>query len=340
MLKNPNDLISIIVPVYNVADFLYSCIASIQNQTYRNLEIILVDDGSTDSSSEICDELASKDSRISVIHQQNAGLSGARNTGIKHATGKWSMYLDSDDSLDGRCIEWLYYSVATTNSDMAIGSFSLQSPNDISAVHTLRPFDSKQIHTVNSQTAVCEIFSENVVSTAAWAKLALTEIWKNCLFPEGQYYEDLCTTWKAISMCNSISIVPLPVYHYTKRDSSITSAPNINRLFDYDKSIKSMLSCVTKSYGIHSKVQTYAQFRACLEYSRLIEALYNPNITDGASRQILLHQSATYIRNNWSKSLCASKAPITQRIRILLVALSPSIASSIRRRVGSIGVHN
>ena len=113
------DLISVIVPVYNVEQYLERCINSIINQTYKNLEIILVDDGSTDSSGSICDTLYTSDNRILVIHQDNGGLSCARNTGIDHNRGKYVTFVDSDDWIDIRMIEKLYSRIIKDNSQIA-----------------------------------------------------------------------------------------------------------------------------------------------------------------------------------------------------------------------------
>ena len=114
------DLISVVVPVYNVEAYLNRCIDSIIGQTYKNLEIIIIDDGSTDKSSQICDEYLTVDTRITVVHQENKGLSNARNTGIKHSKGKYISFVDSDDYLDLRFIELLYSSMIAQNADIVV----------------------------------------------------------------------------------------------------------------------------------------------------------------------------------------------------------------------------
>ena len=118
------DLISVIVPVYNVEQYLERCINSIVNQTYKNLEIILIDDGSTDSSGSICDTLCTSDNRILVIHQDNGGISCARNTGIDHSRGKYVTFVDSDDWIDIRMIEKLYSRIIKDNSQIAFCNFA------------------------------------------------------------------------------------------------------------------------------------------------------------------------------------------------------------------------
>jgi len=119
-----NDLISIIVPVYNVEKYLRKCIDSIINQTYENIDIILIDDGSTDSSSEICNEYSKKDKRIKVIHKENRGVSSARNEGIKHARGEWITFIDSDDWIEKNFCEILLKKVLETKSDVALCGYN------------------------------------------------------------------------------------------------------------------------------------------------------------------------------------------------------------------------
>ena len=118
-----NDLISVIVPVYNVELYLQQCIDSILNQTYSNLEIILIDDGSTDNSSIICDINLEKDHRIKVIHKQNGGLSNARNVGVKNAQGKFVAFIDSDDYISEDYIEVLYRLICKYNADISVCRF-------------------------------------------------------------------------------------------------------------------------------------------------------------------------------------------------------------------------
>ena len=116
------DLISVVVPIYNVENYIKKCVDSILSQTYKNLEIILVDDGSPDNCPQICDEYAQKDNRIKVIHKENGGLSDARNAGIDISKGKFITFIDSDDYIEKDYVEVLYNSIKENASDMAIGS--------------------------------------------------------------------------------------------------------------------------------------------------------------------------------------------------------------------------
>ena len=118
-----NELISVIVPVYNVADYVEKCVKSIIKQTYNRIEIILVDDGSTDGSGEICDRLVQSDDRIHVLHKMNGGLSDARNAGIEQAKGDYYVFIDSDDYVDGHMIEALYHALYVNRADISVCGF-------------------------------------------------------------------------------------------------------------------------------------------------------------------------------------------------------------------------
>ena len=125
------DLISIIIPVYKVEKYIYKCIDSVLNQTYKNLEIILVDDGSPDKCPEICEEYAKKDNRIKIIHKKNGGLSDARNAGLKVATGKYIGFVDSDDYIEKDMYQVLYNNIIKTNSDISIVNLKEVKENEI-----------------------------------------------------------------------------------------------------------------------------------------------------------------------------------------------------------------
>ena len=123
------ELISVIVPIYNTGKYLVECVESLRKQTYSNIEIILVDDGSTDTSIEICDEFAEKDSRIRVFHKKNEGSAIAKNFGIQQSRGEYIILVDSDDIVSDRMIEVLYTQIKEKNADIAIGNYYISSPN-------------------------------------------------------------------------------------------------------------------------------------------------------------------------------------------------------------------
>lgn len=209
------DLISVIVPVYKVEDYLCKCIESICNQTYTNLEIILVDDGSPDNCPSICDNYAKKDTRIKVIHKINGGLSDARNVGTDLATGKYIFYVDSDDYVDNDIIEILYTELLNNNSEIAVSRYDKIYNNTISEK---RVYNENIIKGTGSDI-LYDLLSDG--GWTAWGKLYKREIIGNNRFTKGILYEDFDLIPSLFIKTNKALIVNRPMYHYLVRDNSI-----------------------------------------------------------------------------------------------------------------------
>lgn len=217
-----NTIISIVIPVYNVAKWLTSCIESIINQTYSKMEILLVDDGSTDGSERICDEYGQKDNRIKVIHKKNGGLSAARNTGIDAATGKYITFIDSDDFVDSAYIEYLYNLITTNDSDLSVCQLYFVDEDDKLLSHS-----GCRVNKIIRCNYNCmkDYLSENAIGTVAWRKLYKKSLFEDGIrFPVGKYNEDVWTTYKLIAKCNSIAIGDKELYAYRQREGSIMNS--------------------------------------------------------------------------------------------------------------------
>ncbi len=226
------DLISIIVPVYNVEAYLKRCIESILNQTYKDIEIILVDDGSTDNSSKICDEYKNKDKRIKVIHKVNGGLSSARNRGLDIAKGKYIGFVDSDDYISPKMYEILYKELINNNADISACDDVVFQKKE--AVFNI--VDDYKIEIYNKYDAMKELISlTNHVDSTAWNKLYKKSLFNKVRYPNGFIYEDIGTTFKLINKIKKIVYVDLKLYAYNFRVSSITNTNNINKKTIYDK---------------------------------------------------------------------------------------------------------
>lgn len=221
------DLISIIVPIYNVELYLDDCIKTIINQTYKNIEIILVDDGSTDNSAKICDEYEKKDSRIKVIHKENGGLSDARNKGLEEAKGKYICFIDSDDLISYKFIEILYKQCIDNNSEIAICQLQIVKDNENKKINVE---DTKNINVQNMTGRKLSIFIYNGeykdISFSACNKLYRRDLFinNNIKYPYGKYYEDTQTTFKLFYKANNITINNEFLYYYRKREESITTS--------------------------------------------------------------------------------------------------------------------
>ncbi len=230
---NPNPLISIIIPVYNVEPYLKDCLDSVINQTYKNLEIILVNDGSTDNSKTICEEYKKKDSRIILINQKNSGLSSARNAGIKQSTGEYISFIDSDDYVEKDYVEYLHNLVQTTNSKISICPHYEKTESG-----KMLNFNAEKNPTASFsvEIALKRMLNEKGFNLQATSKLFSSELFKNIIFPEEKLHEDVGTTYKlfleAYNQDSSakISFGSKPKYIYNLRTSSIT-----NRKFNQKK---------------------------------------------------------------------------------------------------------
>lgn len=238
-----NPLISIIVPIYNVEPYLRKCIDSIINQTYKNLEIILVDDGSPDNCGSICDEYAKTDSRIKVIHKVNGGLSDARNAGLRIATGEWITFVDSDDWLENNALEQMLNLANSNHADLIIGSTQKINDADNSIVWVDSSDTECQI--MNSTQAMCDFFLNGC---ASWARLYKANIHKDVLFPVGEINEDEAIVLTILEKCTKIIRTPTIVYNYRYRAQSITTSSFSIKKLDWCKHCKQNSDYITNKY--------------------------------------------------------------------------------------------
>lgn len=211
-------LISVIIPVYNVAKVLERCVNSVCKQVYPNLEIILIDDGSTDLSGKFCDVFAKRDRRVKVIHQDNQGLSAARNAGIKIAKGKWLTFVDSDDTIRPEMIDLLHKMCYTHKVKMSICGF-YEVKNEGEGSLSRKPAEEKVLTTAECLKAM---LCEEGFTMSAWGKLYARELFDLVKFPERRLYEDVGTTYKLVLQCDKIAVSSAREYNYYQNDNSIT----------------------------------------------------------------------------------------------------------------------
>lgn len=213
-----NDLISVVVPIYNVEKYLEKCLNSILKQTYKNIEVILVDDGSPDNCGKICDEYALKDKRIKVIHKINGGLSDARNAGINIATGKYITFIDSDDFITKESIEILYQNIIKYKKDISIGQ--INTFDDEKNINI--EFVKENISEYKTKEAMEQLLYNTKYTSSTAGKLFLTSLFKNIKFPYGKKYEDLATVYRLIFNSNGVVVTNQIVYNYfVARENSI-----------------------------------------------------------------------------------------------------------------------
>lgn len=216
-------LISVIIPVYKVENYLDECVASVASQTHKNLEIILVDDGSPDNCPQMCDSWAQKDSRIKVIHKKNGGLSDARNAGLGIASGDYVAFVDSDDCIEPDMLEKLLSALLRTDSDIA--ACGIRNFGADKGTWGCQDFvgTPEQIYT--------KLYNETAYPVAAWNKLYRRSCWETLRFPVGKICEDTFTTYQLIHNAKRIVMIPEALYCYRIRPESImTSAFSPKRM--------------------------------------------------------------------------------------------------------------
>lgn len=230
-MNTEKKLISVMVPVYNVAPYITNCLESLIHQTYTNLEIILVDDGSTDNSLEICQEYAKKDKRIKVIHKENGGLSTARNAGLDVATGDYYSFVDSDDYISTRFYEIMLNVALEHSADIVECDYNKIPFEDVTPENKENFLDIKenrQVSIINNEESLLELFSDDlhlyIKTVVSWSKLYKKETYNNIRFPVGKLNEDEFTTYRVLYNCKSIATIDDVLYGYIKRPNSIMSA--------------------------------------------------------------------------------------------------------------------
>ena len=237
-------LISVIVPVYNVAQYLEKSIASIQKQTYQNLEIILVDDGATDESGRLCDSIAEQDDRVSVLHKKNEGLSQARNDGMKQAHGDYLIFIDSDDYIHPAMIQSLYEQLIQEDADVSSCGVMNVYANDES------PQSANQdgYFVCDSQTFLREYLIGEKIPGTICNKLIKKEIATALSFPKGLIYEDAYYHFDLIKLAKKYVVNTKPYYYYFHRGDSITTKPYAEKDLAYIDIYQKFYNEVVKNY--------------------------------------------------------------------------------------------
>ncbi|WP_405336289.1 glycosyltransferase family 2 protein [Fibrobacter sp.] len=216
-----NPLISVIVPIYNVEVYLRRCLDSVLRQTYRNIEIVLVDDGSPDRCPEICDEYAKNDNRIKVIHQKNGGLAHARNVGIANSKGEYLTFVDSDDYVSDDYVESLYKGLIESDADISVASLIVFKESYLSCVtHKREPFVEVKKNDYFKEYASIKA-ERSMPFITAWNKLYKKELFDGIKYPKGKLYEDAFTTYKLIERARKIVYSTTKLYYYRLNPQSI-----------------------------------------------------------------------------------------------------------------------
>ncbi len=310
------DLISVIVPVYNTEKYLRKCIKSILNQSYQNLELILVNDGSTDNSGNICDEFHLGDGRIKVVHKKNAGLSDARNTGLDMAMGDYVCFVDSDDYIHPEMLERLFLYGTKYKADIAMCDYYTvrgdQFPEPFYETVTVRELDSIQ--------ALQRLFGPSMAqAVVAWNKLYRKDMLSDIRFPVGKIHEDAFTTYQLYYKADKIIHTNEKLYYYVKRDDSITGSGFSKKNLDaLDMHLER-----TEYFRKHGLTDLY-KLSAHRYMVRMIKAYWKSvsshEIDDETVKNLLLRFRKEFKRLRYMKGL-----NLGQRLNFYLFYLNPLI---------------
>ena len=270
--NNMKKLVTVIVPIYNVENYLKKCVNSIINQTYENIEIILIDDGSTDGSGTICDEYLAKDNRIKVIHKKNEGLSKARNVGIEISNGDFITFIDSDDYFDTKFIENMLKIAVESKADLIISGLKdvFEKQKNIYA-------DESDYYTILSKEETYrKVLLQEEIDVSANAKLYQKEIFKNIRYPVGELYEDIKIIDKIIENANKIVYTKYKGYFYLQRNGSIMHSKINKEKFVLLKTIERLLEFIEEKYP-NVKNAAIKRYVYC-NYHILGRAIFNKDL--------------------------------------------------------------
>lgn len=309
------ELVSVIVPVYNVSEYLCRCLDSIVRQSYIYLEIIIVDDGSTDNSLKICNNYKNKDKRIKVYHKNNGGLSSARNFGLKKASGEYITFIDSDDFINKYYIEKLYKSIKDTNSDISCCFFKTfckkiplfeENNNDIKQ----SLFD--RIEAIN------DMMYGNKINNSASCKLYKRKLFNDITYPLNIYFEDLATTYKVLQKAKRIILFEDELYYYYQRRTSILHQINEKKIEDLIHVINNM------NYDLKENVLLEKSILA-----RTINAHFY--IYRNSNNKKIKELSKIFIKENRKRVLADKKITKKTRMGIIVSFISFNLVNYIFR---------
>lgn len=214
-------LVSIIVPVYNVGPYLKRCIDSVLNQSYLNLELILIDDGSTDESPVVCDDYANKDSRVHVFHKENSGSSDARNMGLDNTKGEYVLFVDADDYISSDMLDTMI-KLMSGQTDVVVCDFA--SVTNDTGVQKLTRHEEPHTRIVSSVVALEDMMYQRFITNSPWAKLYKAGLFEGVRFPSGKINQDLGTTYKVLAKADMVSLIDKKMYMYMYRPNSVINS--------------------------------------------------------------------------------------------------------------------
>lgn len=313
--------LSIVIPVYNIERYIEKCIQSVIEQDYDAYELLLIDDGSTDSSGEICDRYAASNSKIKVFHKENGGLSSARNYGLERAKGLYISFLDGDDYIDDMIFSKTMKRLKEDRSDIAVFSVVCV---DEDGVET--PYHSiVRDECIDSQTAFELMYTKSYFGEEAWNKVYKKDLFDGIQYPVGRKHEDTFTTYKLMERAIKISLVSGVNYYYLQRADSIMGQLRVSYTIDKIDSIDESLNFLRQKYPSIYKAAIYNLLSAGTKNLNLI---VNEN-TDCS--KVYLSRLTRLFRKHVGNIICNANISIKLKVVLLITALSPKLYVKLNR---------
>ena len=310
--------ISVIVPVYNVEAYLEKCVESILKQTYTNLEILLVNDGSIDKSGELCDQLARKDQRIRVIHKENGGLSDARNRGIDEASSDLIGFIDSDDYIDEDMYETLYRQMIETKADLSMcGHYDVYHQIPEQQVATIQTWE------LTPQEAIKMVMEAKILSVTAVNKLYKKELFKDLRFKVGKIAEDAFIMVALIHQCSKVVATNEKKYYYVHRENSITTQKFSLKFLNVIEAYEQNANIIIEHYPELADVAT---MRLNWAYFYVLDRLL---VDADFKDKVLEDRLIAYLKKNTKNILSDSRFTRARKMSFLVLCLSRKLYTKI-----------
>ena len=318
-------LISVIIPVYNVEEYLHYAIESLEKQTYKNFEIILVNDGSTDDSGKLCDEYSEKYSNVRVFHKENCGLSDARNFGVQQAKGEFITFLDPDDYLEVYSLELLAGIQEMYDCDIVSTRVKATELYNVYSNHYLTEENFKNVVIMDRDVFLEEAFYDKVATVSACGKLYRKSILE-IPFPIGRIYEDLYIISEHVGKANKIVHTPIQIYNYYKRQGSIVNSKFTSKQYDFFNAIAYNRQVIREKFYNVDKLVTAINAKEGIGSFKIIGSAYKTSISD-------VYKIRKLIKENCSNILGNKRISFTFKMKYMLFILSPYLYNIIKRFV-------
>ncbi len=308
-------MISVIIPVYNVEKYLERCLKSVLNQSYKDFEILLIDDGSTDNSKIICDKYCERYSnKIRVFHKTNGGLSSARNFGLKNAKGKFISFIDSDDFIDKDYLKILYEILIDSNSDISCCDY-LRTDKSVMEQKSISNYDDVELFIGDE---ILKVYLEREL-VSAWGKLYKKALFEGLEFPVGKINEDIATIFKVCIKANKFVYIKKKMYVYYKNNMSITKSKFSNKNMDLLEAYLEVLE-LSKKYS--DEIQILANFRLQKVYFTLLASIAYYGMVTNSENLKLKNYLLKRFKENWRLLISSNLIKFDRKLAIIFMRIS------------------